>query len=51
MLCEESSLHENLGKIKWKDFSILKYLLKLPHAMLEIPATEAIHHGLKNYGC
>lgn len=51
MLCEESSLHENLGKIKWKYLSILKYLLKLPHAMWEIPATEGIHHGLKNYGC
>lgn len=51
MLCKKIyiNFYENLENNKWKDFSILKYLITILHAVPEIQATEDIHHGLKNY--
>lgn len=49
MLCEDTSLHENSGNIKYKDSSVLKYLHKLPHIDPEIPAVKNILHDLKYY--
>lgn len=49
VLCEDTSLHENLRSIRWKDFFVLKYLLRLPQSDPQILELKDIHQGLRDY--